>query len=190
MVRVRAAHRDYWLSALRQPEWLLIEWPEGDQGARQGLALDPTPEDIGFERLVELAKLRWRIERDYQELERTSGSGTTRGVAGAASTTTPACAWRPMASWLPSAAFSPLKPRFTDATAQGTCATPRASGRAAPPVRPGRHVPHSIASIRRRLTVDLIRALPRCPLLPESSLPGGRRGPGLGLLSAGPHHLG
>ena len=24
------------------------------------------PEDIAFERLVELAKLRWRIERDYQ----------------------------------------------------------------------------------------------------------------------------
>jgi SRSO17 transposase len=25
------------------------------------------PEDIAFERLVEVAKLRWRIQRDYQE---------------------------------------------------------------------------------------------------------------------------
>jgi hypothetical protein len=31
------------------------------------------------------------------------------------------------------------------------------------PVRPERHVPHSIASIRRRLAVGLVRMLPRCP---------------------------
>jgi hypothetical protein len=28
-VRVRAAHRDYWLAESRPEEWLLIEWPEG-----------------------------------------------------------------------------------------------------------------------------------------------------------------
>jgi hypothetical protein len=30
-------------------------------------------------------------------------------------------------------------------------------------VRPERHVPHSIASIRRRLAVALVSSLPRCP---------------------------
>src|SRR4051794_37680057 len=30
-VRVRAAHRDYWLGELRPEEWLLIEWPEGEK---------------------------------------------------------------------------------------------------------------------------------------------------------------
>jgi hypothetical protein len=32
-------------------------------------------EDIGFERLVDLTKLRWRIERDYQELKQEFGFG-------------------------------------------------------------------------------------------------------------------
>src|SRR5215204_3481402 len=30
-VRVRAAHRDYWLSEPRPEEWLLIEWPQGEK---------------------------------------------------------------------------------------------------------------------------------------------------------------
>jgi SRSO17 transposase len=30
-VRVRAAHRDYWLAESRPEEWLLIEWPEGEK---------------------------------------------------------------------------------------------------------------------------------------------------------------
>src|SRR5881296_3644394 len=33
----------------------------------------------------------------------------------------------------------------------------------APPIRPERHVPNSIATIRRRLIVALARTLPRCP---------------------------
>jgi SRSO17 transposase len=53
---------------------------------------------IGFHRLVDMAKLRWRIERDYQELKQESGSATSRGVAGAASITTPRCALRPTGS--------------------------------------------------------------------------------------------
>lgn len=77
-VRVRAAHRDYWLSDLRQPEWLLIEWPQGDKEPTK-YWLSTLPEDIGFERLVELAKLRWRIERDYQELKQELGLGHYEG---------------------------------------------------------------------------------------------------------------
>ena len=30
-VRVRVAHRDYWLAASRPEEWLLIEWPDGEK---------------------------------------------------------------------------------------------------------------------------------------------------------------
>src|SRR3954451_25026730 len=37
------------------------------------------PEDIGFARMVELAKLRWRIERDYQELKQELGLGHYEG---------------------------------------------------------------------------------------------------------------
>jgi hypothetical protein len=52
------------------------------------------PEKIAFHRLVDFAKLRWRIERDYQELKRRSGSATSNGAVGAAFIITPRCASR------------------------------------------------------------------------------------------------
>src|SRR5215213_2201743 len=77
-VRVRAAHRDYWLGEPRAPEWLLIEWPQGEKEPTK-YWLSTLPEEIGFERMVELAKLRWRIERDYQELKQELGLGHYEG---------------------------------------------------------------------------------------------------------------
>ena len=77
-VRVRAAHRDYWLNELRPPEWLLIEWPEGEKEPTK-YWFSTLPEEISFVRLVELAKLRWRIERDYQELKQELGLGHYEG---------------------------------------------------------------------------------------------------------------
>jgi SRSO17 transposase len=77
-VQVRAAHRDDWRSAPRDEEWLLIEWPEGDaEPAKYWLAT--LPPDMPFDRLVDLAKLRWRIERDYQELKQELGLGHYEG---------------------------------------------------------------------------------------------------------------
>jgi hypothetical protein len=70
-VRACSAHRHRTLPD-RAPEWLLVEWPDGeDEPTRYWLST--LPEDIGFERLVELTKLRWRIERDYQELKQEVG---------------------------------------------------------------------------------------------------------------------
>src|SRR4051812_35933164 len=77
-VRVRAAHRDAWRAEPRDEEWLLIEWPEGDaEPAKYWLAT--IAPDMPFERLVDLAKLRWRIERDYQELKQELGLGHYEG---------------------------------------------------------------------------------------------------------------
>jgi SRSO17 transposase len=77
-VRVRAAHRDEWRAKPRDEEWLLIEWPEGDaEPAKYWLAT--VPSDMPFDRLVDLAKLRWRIERDYQELKQELGLGHYEG---------------------------------------------------------------------------------------------------------------
>lgn len=59
-------------------EWLLIEWPEGaDEPTRYWLAT--LPAKIGFRQLVDLAKLRWRIERDYRELKQEVGLGHYEG---------------------------------------------------------------------------------------------------------------
>jgi SRSO17 transposase len=77
-VRVRAAHRDEWRTEPRDEEWLLIEWPEGEaEPAKYWLAT--VPPDMPFDRLVDLAKLRWRIERDYQELKQELGLGHYEG---------------------------------------------------------------------------------------------------------------
>ncbi len=77
-LRVRAAHHDHKLSAPPAQEWLLIEWPEGDaEPAKYWLA--SLPEEIAFERLVDIAKLRWRIERDYRELKQEVGLGHYEG---------------------------------------------------------------------------------------------------------------
>jgi len=67
-LRVRCAHRTEKQMRVPPLQWLLIEWPEGK----------PEPTDFWFstlpastpiEELVRMAKLRWRIERDYQVLK-------------------------------------------------------------------------------------------------------------------------
>jgi len=67
-VRVRAAHRDYWRSEARPEEWLLIEWPTGESAPTK-FWLSNVSIETNITDLVNLVKLRWRIERDYQELK-------------------------------------------------------------------------------------------------------------------------
>ncbi|MBY0308396.1 MAG: transposase, partial [Phycisphaerales bacterium] len=46
----------------------LAEWPEGAD-APTAFWLSNLPADTPIERLVALAKLRWRVEQDYRELK-------------------------------------------------------------------------------------------------------------------------
>ena len=71
-VRVRPAHRDYLSAELRPEEWLLIEWPEGEAEPTKYF-LSTGPSDATLEQLVFVTKMRWRIERDYQELKQEFG---------------------------------------------------------------------------------------------------------------------
>jgi SRSO17 transposase len=77
-LRVRVAHRDYQLTERRAEEWLLIEWPKGEKEPIK-YWLSTLREEITFHRLVHLTKLRWRIERDYQELKQEVGLGHFEG---------------------------------------------------------------------------------------------------------------
>ena len=71
-LRVRAAHRTHLSQSLRAEEWLLVEWPEGDaEPARYWLSTAPA--EATLEQLVFVAKMRWRIERDYEELKQEFG---------------------------------------------------------------------------------------------------------------------
>lgn len=77
-VRVRPANRDYWRSAPRPEEWFLVEWPQGESEPIK-YWLSTLPEDSTLADLVDQAKLRWRIERDYQELKQEVGLGHYEG---------------------------------------------------------------------------------------------------------------
>jgi SRSO17 transposase len=67
-VRVRPAHRDHLRREPRAVEWLLIEWPDGAAAATK-LWMSTVSPAIALDELVRLAKIRWRVERDFQELK-------------------------------------------------------------------------------------------------------------------------
>jgi SRSO17 transposase len=67
-VRVRAAHRDYNRTEPRALEWLLIEWPTTEKEPTK-YWLSTVSSTVNTEELVRLVKIRWRIERDYQEMK-------------------------------------------------------------------------------------------------------------------------
>jgi len=77
-LRVRVAHRDYERSQPRPEQWLLFEWPKTEKEPTK-YWLSNLPELISLRRLVATAKLRWRIERDYEELKQELGLGHYEG---------------------------------------------------------------------------------------------------------------
>ena len=76
--RVRPAHDDARRSEPAPEEWLLIEWPDGE-AEPDHYWFSTLPADISLERMVDLTKLRWRIERDYLDLKQEVGLGHYEG---------------------------------------------------------------------------------------------------------------
>ena len=63
----------------RLPEqWLLIEWP-ADQAEPEKYYLSTLPQASALNDLVCAAHMRWRIERDYQDLKQDLGLGHYEG---------------------------------------------------------------------------------------------------------------
>ena len=65
-----------WLKVERRG--LLIEWPVGEDAPTK-YWFSTLPKNIAFAQLVDTAKPRWRIERDYQELKKEVGLGHFEG---------------------------------------------------------------------------------------------------------------
>ena len=62
----------------RPEETLLIEWPEGEAKPTK-YWLATVDKNMDFHALVDLAKMRWRVERDYLELKQEIGLGHYEG---------------------------------------------------------------------------------------------------------------
>jgi SRSO17 transposase len=77
-VRVRPAHRDDHRATARPEQWCLIEWPVGEPEPTK-YWLSTLPANTTRRTLVDTAKLRWRIERDDQELKQELGLGHYEG---------------------------------------------------------------------------------------------------------------
>lgn len=65
--RIRTAHRHTWAPPGPE-EWLLCEWPTTENAPTKHYLVS-LPATASLRELVRLAKLRWRVERDYQDLK-------------------------------------------------------------------------------------------------------------------------
>ena len=52
----------------REPQWLLIEWPEGEPAPTK-FVLSTMPQATSCKQMVRTFKSRWRIERSYEDLK-------------------------------------------------------------------------------------------------------------------------
>jgi SRSO17 transposase len=77
-VRVRPAHRDFERSEPYPEQWLLIEWPSGEAEPTK-YWFSTLPAEIPLKGLASMAKQRWIIERDYEELKQELGLGHYEG---------------------------------------------------------------------------------------------------------------
>jgi len=114
-------------------------------------------------RLVDLAKMRWRVERDYEDLKQEIGLGHYEGRG-----------WRGFHhhGTLAIAAYGfliseregiPPPQDHIPPLQSKNLPFPVVIDPEAPPIRPQRHIPNSIATIRRELTAAIANRLQRCP---------------------------
>jgi SRSO17 transposase len=160
-VRIRPAHRDEKRSEPWPEEWLLMEWPTGESEPRK-YWLSTLSANTPLAALARLAKHRWIIERDYEELKQELGLGHYEGRG-----------WRGFHhhATLCIAAYGFLVIERTRFSPQPIPAdwsyAPRkflpSSSPGARRARAERHNPHSIATLRIQIARALLRQLPCCP---------------------------
>ena len=77
-LRVRCAGSNVGKARLLPEQWLLIEWL-ADQAEPEKYYLSTLPETAAINDLLAAAHMRWRIERDYQDLKQNLGLGHYEG---------------------------------------------------------------------------------------------------------------
>jgi 6-phosphogluconolactonase (cycloisomerase 2 family) len=77
-VNVRPAHHHYERSDPLPEQWLLVEWPKGEPEPTKYWLSTMAPTATLAE-LIKVAKHRWIIERDYEELKQELGLGHFEG---------------------------------------------------------------------------------------------------------------
>ena len=156
---MRPARLDYRRKSARPEEWLLIEWPEG-MSEPERYWMSTLPATATLPMLVQTAKMRWRIERDYQELKQEFGLGHYEGRG-----------WRGFHNHatLRIAAFGFLMAhRLQNSCIKKTLFNqknlpyPKVTNREAAG-RMQRHVPDSIATLRLLIARQIVIQLARCP---------------------------
>ena len=71
-VRVQPSHGYVQREPPHKEVWLLVEWPEDEKEPTKYFLCD-LPKTYTFRRLVRLAKARWKIEQDYQQMKEELG---------------------------------------------------------------------------------------------------------------------
>jgi SRSO17 transposase len=71
-LRIRSAERRSKGRPPGEEEWLLCEWPDGEQSPTK-FYFSSLPATTSLKALVRAARLRWRVERDYQEMKQEIG---------------------------------------------------------------------------------------------------------------------
>jgi SRSO17 transposase len=71
-VRIRSAHGHVRGNPPGEEQWLLCEWPK-DEKAPAKFYFSTQPPSCSLKQLVRTAKLRWRVERDYQDMKQEVG---------------------------------------------------------------------------------------------------------------------
>jgi SRSO17 transposase len=66
--RVKVAHDDGSEAADREPLWLMMEWPEGEERPKKFI-LTSLPRRMSKKQIVRTVMERWRTERAYEELK-------------------------------------------------------------------------------------------------------------------------
>src|SRR4030095_9154060 len=109
-VRIRPVHRDYWQAEPHAEEWVLIEWPKSEKEPTK-YWISTLPENTTRKALIKIAKHRWIIERDHEELKQELGLAFRRSQLAGVPPSRNACPGILRVSGGRANPFFPLRPR-------------------------------------------------------------------------------